>query len=195
MELLQRIQRWYTINCDGDWEYGYPISITTVSNPGWAVTIPLQDTCLRNASLDDFHEERSATNWVGYSIRDGSFQGNGGLENLTEILTYFLDTFLPAHIDPELIYNIRLPVRNYEGKLWLKAEANVISESMMRIASIANQSLPSSFDYDFINEPDFFSSLEVDLSELRTDYEISDLVEPRFLHAGDNTFLVAPAKE
>lgn len=195
MELLQRLQRWYTINCDGDWEYGYPISITTVSNPGWVVTIPLQDTCLQNASLDDFSEQRTTTDWVDYFVRDGSFKGNGGPENLTEILAYFLDTFLPAHINPELTYNIRLPIRDYEGKLWLKAEAAFISESVMRIVSIANQSLPSSYDWDFINEPNFISLVEFRLLDLTTDFKIGDLTEPQFFHAGDNTFLVAPAKK
>ena len=195
MDLLQRIQRWYTINCNGDWEYGRGITISTVSNPGWAVTIPLQDTCLHNASMDSFQDQRTTTNWVSYLIRDGAFEGNGGPENLTEILSYFFDTFLPGHIDQTFTYDIRLSIQGYEGRLWLKAEAIIISESMMRIVSIADSNSILSYDWDFINEPDLPNFFEHIISELITDFKIGDLIEPQFLHAGDNTFLIAPAKK
>lgn len=195
MDLLQRIQRWYTINCDGDWEYGRGVTITTVSNPGWAVTIPLQDTCLQNASIRHALEQRTTTNWVGYSIQDGAFEGNGGPENLTEILSFFLDTFLPEHIDSEFTYDVRLPIRDYDKRLWLKAKAIAISESVMRIASIDNPHLLPSYDWDFINEPILSDVLESNMLELSTDFKIGDLIEPQFLHDGDNMFLVAPAKK
>ena len=95
MELLQRLQRWYTINCNGDWEHSFGVSITTLDNPGWTVKINLRDTCLQNAVLDYRLIKRSTTDWIGYSVKAGEFEGVGGPENLTEILTYFLDTFIP----------------------------------------------------------------------------------------------------
>ncbi|GAB2867563.1 immunity 53 family protein [Hymenobacter ruber] len=201
MDLLQRIQRWYTINCNGDWEHDYGVSIwhgisvQTLDNPGWIVTINLKDTCLDASDMPSVLHERSTTNWIAYKVEKGNFEGVGGPENLTEILTYFLDTFLPEHINTEFTYDVRLPVRDYEGKLWLKAEATVISESAMRIVSIDNPSFPPSYNWDFINEPDLSDVLEANILELGTDYNIGDLIEPSFLHAGDNTFLVAPLKK
>ncbi|MET4073709.1 immunity 53 family protein [Hymenobacter sp. UYCo722] len=201
MDLLQRIQRWYTINCDGDWEHDngvsiwHGISVQTLDNPGWIVSINLKDTCLDASEMPYVLHERSTTNWFGYKVEKGNFEGVGGPENLTEILTYFLDIFLPERINSEITYKIRLPVRDYEGMLWLKAEATVLSESMMRIVSINNPRALPSYDFDFINEPDLSEVLESNISELNTDFNIGDLIAPQFLDAGDNTFLIAPAKK
>src|SRR5690349_3280016 len=107
MELLQRIQRWYTINCNGDWEHSYGVSIwhgisvQTLDNPGWIVSINLADTCIIQTSIPYTIQSRSETDWFGFKVENSKFEGIGGPENLTEILTYFLDTFLPGHINPE----------------------------------------------------------------------------------------------
>ena len=42
--MLERLQRWYLYRCDGDWEHSFGITIETLDNPGWMVTIDLQDT-------------------------------------------------------------------------------------------------------------------------------------------------------
>ena len=198
MDLLQRIQRWYTINCNGDWEHGYPISITTVDNPGWAVTIPLQDTCLQNASMDYILIERTTTNWVGYSVQDGAFEGNGGAENLSEILTYFLDTFLPLHLDHDCTIEIGLPVIGYEGRLWLNAEGKMVSESTLEITAIEDYSVTENYLWsnsetlEAVNQPG-----NIPL-ELKVAFAIGDKVDPIVFQADDNmlrTFLVAPPKK
>ena len=41
--LLNRIQDWYKINCDGDWEHSYGYKIETLDNHGWSVIIDLKD--------------------------------------------------------------------------------------------------------------------------------------------------------
>lgn len=198
MDLLQRIQRWYTINCNGDWEHGYPISITTIDNPGWAVTIPLQDTCLQNATLDYFLNQRTTTDWVGYSVQDGAFEGNGGAENLSEILTYFLDTFLPSNLDTDCIMEIGLPVIGYEGQLWLNAEGILLSESTLKDTSIEDYNVTGNYLWsndetlERLNQPDNA------LLNLKVDFTIGEYVEPTVFQADDNmlrTFLVAPAKK
>ncbi|WP_071885056.1 immunity 53 family protein [Hymenobacter sp. DG25B] len=196
MELLQRIQRWYTINCNGDWEHSYGISITNIDNPGWKVNIDLNETCIKNVSFDYPIIERTPTNWVGYSVKEAVFRGSGGPENLTEILIYFLDTFLPAHIDPDCTIELHLPVRGYENRLWLKAEGKMLSESTIEVCNIADT---NRFSYEWGTDADLnlFSELGNSLSELGTDYLIGDHVEPYVYQAADNilrTFLVAPVK-
>ena len=37
MEILNWIQQWFIDNCDGKWEQGQGIQITTLDNPGWEV--------------------------------------------------------------------------------------------------------------------------------------------------------------
>ena len=39
MDILDWIQDWFKDNCDGHWEHGEVIQITTLDNPGWEVEI------------------------------------------------------------------------------------------------------------------------------------------------------------
>lgn len=196
MDLLQRIQRWYTINCNGDWEHSYGVSITNVDNPGWWVTIDLQETSLEKAVLPmQGIQQRSPTNWVFWHVENYKFIGSGGPENLTEILTYFLDVFLPANIDPEYLFDIHLPIHGYENRLWLKAEAKMLSESTMEIVSIADASQTDFYEWGLDNDLDLFNELGDTGLELQTYYTLADKVEPLVFQSADNilrTFLVAP---
>ena len=38
------LQQWYYGHCNGDWEHGSGIHIDTLDNPGWSITINLEDT-------------------------------------------------------------------------------------------------------------------------------------------------------
>ncbi|MCI1186110.1 immunity 53 family protein [Hymenobacter sp. DH14] len=198
MDLLQRIQRWYTINCNGDWEHEYSVSITTIDNPGWVVKIDLQYTCLQNASLDYALIQRTTTDWVGYSVKDGAFEGMGGAGNLSEILTYFLDTFLPSHLDADCTIEIGLPVIGYEGKLWLNAEGKMVSESTLEITAIEDYDVTGNYLWsnnetlEAVNQPGNIPK------ELKVDFAVGERVEPTVFQADDNmlrTFLVSPAKK
>lgn len=203
MDLLQRIQRWYTINCNGDWEHDYGvsiwhgISIQTLDNPGWIVTIDLEDTCLINVNSPYILHDRSTTNWIGYKVENKKFEGVGGPENLSEILTYFLDSFIPEHIDPECFLDILLPVHNYENQLWLKAEAKMISESTVEIVSINDSHLSSSYEWNTNIDLDLLVELESKSTILHTDFTVGNIVEPYVFQSGDNqlrTLLAAPTK-
>jgi hypothetical protein len=37
MSCIERIQKWYLEQCNGDWEHSYGIEITTMDNPGWYI--------------------------------------------------------------------------------------------------------------------------------------------------------------
>jgi hypothetical protein len=39
MGLIEQIQGWYAAQCNGDWEHRYGVSIDTLDNPGWSVTL------------------------------------------------------------------------------------------------------------------------------------------------------------
>jgi hypothetical protein len=195
MELLQRIQRWYTINCNGDWEHDYPTTITTLDNPGWSVTIILKGTCLKSDPAPYILNQRSTTDWFGFSIKDNKFEGVGGPENLTEILAYFLDIYLPEHIDPECTLDLHLPVIGYEDKLWLKAEAQMLSESTLQIVSIADSTEPASYEWANNEALGLINQLDSRVAQLRTSFLLGDTVAPVVYQEADNmlrTFLVAP---
>ncbi|WP_400191798.1 immunity 53 family protein [Hymenobacter sp. B81] len=199
MDLLQRIQRWYTINCNGDWEHSYKVSITNVDNPGWWVEIDLQETCLEKAVLEMAPvQQRTSTDWVLWYIKDQQFIGSGGPGNLSEILSFFLDTLLPQQADPECCYEVFLPVQGHERRLWLQAEARVISESVLEIVQIADSTVPNSYnvlaseDYSLVSQP-----VSGNLANLTTSFAIGDRIEPYVEQAPDNMlicFLAAPPK-
>jgi hypothetical protein len=86
---LTWLQRWYAAHCDGDWEHGEGISISTLDNPGWTVVINVADTELDHIEVDKVRVELSDTDWLIYEIRDGKFIGRGGAQNLTEVLRAF----------------------------------------------------------------------------------------------------------
>jgi len=54
MGLIEQIQAWYAAQCNGDWEHQYGISIDTLDNPGWCVTIDLTRTSLENVVFQPY---------------------------------------------------------------------------------------------------------------------------------------------
>lgn len=89
MDTLKWIQSWYLENCDGDWEHCHGINISTLDNPGWMVDIDLTDTGLEDKKIEIVDIDRSESNWVYCNVSDDTFHGNGGPNNLEEILMIF----------------------------------------------------------------------------------------------------------
>src|SRR4030095_11402014 len=48
---LAELERWYRARCNGDWEHSFGITICTLDNPGWSVSIQLTDTVLAQAAF------------------------------------------------------------------------------------------------------------------------------------------------
>lgn len=88
---LKRLQAWYELQCDGDWEHEYGIKIGNLDNPGWEIEIDLAGTSLEQKPLEAAQEERDDNNWVAYRIEEARFRGFGGPKNLEELLNIFLD--------------------------------------------------------------------------------------------------------
>ena len=57
---LTWLQAWYATQCDGDWEHDYGVSIQTLDNPGWHLSVDLTETALAKAQFDPIRIERSA---------------------------------------------------------------------------------------------------------------------------------------
>lgn len=90
-DTLARIQTWYLNQCDGDWEHGYGLQISTLDNPGWRVKITLECTPLRSKTFEPVTRGMDTDQWIHCEVKKGEFQGNGGPEMLGEILKVFLD--------------------------------------------------------------------------------------------------------
>ena len=91
METLQQLQAWYHSQCNLDWEHTYGITIGTLDNPGWLVTVDLSETERDGAAFEPFvRGDSEGTDWVHCKVENKQFQGAGGALNLEEILQVFL---------------------------------------------------------------------------------------------------------
>jgi hypothetical protein len=88
---MLRLQQWYRNECNGDWEHSFGISIETLDNPGWLISIDLEETAWAGTVIPLARFERSDTDWMQYEFTDTTFTGCGGVGNLAEIVEAFLE--------------------------------------------------------------------------------------------------------
>lgn len=92
-DILTQLQTWFEKQCDGEWEHQNGMLIETLDNPGWKVEIDLNSsTGDEIITIEDW--ERDENNWVNIQLRDGKYIGNGGPQNLNEILFIFISRFI-----------------------------------------------------------------------------------------------------
>jgi Immunity protein 53 len=88
---IESLQDWYLSNCNGVWEHQYGVAINTIDNPGWSVSIDLEDTNLEHISFEAKNIERNSQDWIVCRISESKFEGFGGVNNLIEIIQIFTD--------------------------------------------------------------------------------------------------------
>ena len=92
VDLLSKIQNWYTEMCNDDWEHTYGMFISNIDNPGWSFKVELKDTYLFGVPFEKLHIQReNENNWVTCNVNEGDFQGYGGPGNLEELFAIFLE--------------------------------------------------------------------------------------------------------
>lgn len=84
------MQAWYRSRCDGNWEHGYGIKISTLGNPGWLVSIDLNETPWAERPFSPVERMGHETEWIQCRMQDGRFEGSGGPLMLEEIVRTFL---------------------------------------------------------------------------------------------------------
>ena len=89
-DVLDRFERWYLSQCNGDWEHSEGVKIGTLDNPGWRVRISLADTELQSQRFDRIEIERSDDNWIHAWVEDDAWHAAAGPLNLAEALRAFL---------------------------------------------------------------------------------------------------------
>lgn len=92
MEELNRLQQWYKLHCDGDWEHVYGIRIETMDNPGWKLSVDLTDTLLEEAAFTPIERGdcEGCGSWICCRKEGDCFVGMGGSQDLTELIDIFL---------------------------------------------------------------------------------------------------------
>jgi hypothetical protein len=107
VQMIGQLEAWYLRQCDGDWEHSFGISIETMDNPGWSVTIDLDETsaeglALEERSPDDRGSEQDDSarfGWYEIWIEEGRrFRAHCAPDRLEFVITRFLH--LVSSVEP-----------------------------------------------------------------------------------------------
>ena len=93
MSTLKRLQDWYRIHCNNDWEHDERIKIINLDNPGWRVEIDISSTILEGKKYipqKSGNPEQRENDWIDCSINDNIFVGIGSYNMLEKIISEFL---------------------------------------------------------------------------------------------------------
>lgn len=91
MRPMEFLQAWYHGQCNGRWERTRGITIESLDNPGWVVTIDLEGTSLAGRALATIQRETSPHDWLVCEVSHNQFRGQGDPQKLIPILQVFQD--------------------------------------------------------------------------------------------------------
>ncbi len=92
MTVYDELQKWYLKQCDGHWEHRYGVTIQSLDNPGWLITVDLVDTPLQEIPFGDLMEEADdRQNWLDCRRKGNKFLGACGPLQLSRVVRIFLD--------------------------------------------------------------------------------------------------------
>lgn len=86
---LSWLQAWYASQCNGDWEHSYGVTIETLDNPGWRLTVDLADTALTGRGFVRKELHRSEHDWLTAWVDEDRFEAACGPLNLGEAIHEF----------------------------------------------------------------------------------------------------------
>jgi hypothetical protein len=89
ISMIDWLSDWFKLECNGDWEHENGISISTVDNPGWSITIDLRDTSLENEEIVSDLVEINENDWFFFEVKNKKFRGGGDLSKLNFLISKF----------------------------------------------------------------------------------------------------------
>jgi hypothetical protein len=88
---LGRLSLWYATQCDGDWEHDSGVTIETLDNPGWRITIRLNGTVLENEPFDAYEDQFShSEEWLRCWRENLTFHAACAPKRLEDAILIFL---------------------------------------------------------------------------------------------------------
>ena len=184
--LLTRLQNWYLINCDGDWEHSYGISINTLDNPGWTIKIDLSDTCLQ-----DLHYDKQIDNgifdWLFIKVADKILTASGDPTKLTNILIIFLDEIIPNYADQNFEYEVYVQLIGGPTKIWRPVKAKMVSEDTLQITRLPD------LNYKEVRTLTFedLTFDEQEISFYKTNIQVGDKIKVELIETFNGVTLIA----
>jgi hypothetical protein len=94
---LQKLSAWFASNCDGDWEHGSGVRITTLDNPGWCLEVDLSGTPLEDRPFTLVEDGKDHDKgWLRCWTEKSTFHAACGPLRLEDALGVFLDWAEPG---------------------------------------------------------------------------------------------------
>jgi hypothetical protein len=87
------LELWYARQCNGEWEHGPGVQISTIDNPGWSASISLHETPKQDAALARVSMDRTRNDWIHYWAENHKFEIRCGPLNLSEAIQIFVQWF------------------------------------------------------------------------------------------------------
>lgn len=87
--MLEWLEQWYESQCDNNWEHAFGIKIETIDNPGWEISIDLEDTEVDSSPMEWMLIGDFENRWLGFKIEDNKFEGSCDPKNLGTLISVF----------------------------------------------------------------------------------------------------------
>ena len=91
---LEWLQKWYSYNCDGEWEHAEGVEISTLDNPGWKFSASLKGTTLEDKDYPVMSIDNGNDDWLVLQKKDCEFVGCGDAGKLNQIIQFFKEWVL-----------------------------------------------------------------------------------------------------
>jgi len=88
MDELIWLMEWYNSRCNSGWEHQFGIHLTTIDNPGWHLTVNLEETALESCPFERV-EQIGETSWWQCWTQDKEFLAACGPRDLPAVLGVF----------------------------------------------------------------------------------------------------------
>jgi hypothetical protein len=92
MSEIQWLMKWYATQCNGEWEHQFGVKIETLDNPGWSITIDLEETALESreyARVD--HDMGDKVSWWTCRIEENQWRAACAPGDLATVVGLFRD--------------------------------------------------------------------------------------------------------
>ena len=191
-EIIERIQDWYKINCNGDWEHSYGYKIETLDNPGWAIKIDLAETALENLEFQrEFKNSNNDNDWFQMHTENKVLNIYCGPENLKSTFEIFFDELIPNYSNENMEYEIYLPIDGYEIEIWTPAKSKLVSERSVQIAAIEK------VEYKKIKVRDIekLNFIPTEIERSKINFSVGDIIEVELEQVFDGIILTTRNKK
>ncbi len=191
-ETIERIQDWYKINCNGDWEHSYGYKIETLDNPGWAIKIDLAETALENLEFQrEYQNPKNDNDWFQIRTENKILNIYCGPENMKSTFEIFFDELIPKHSDDNFEYEIYLPVDGCEIDVWTPAKSKIVNERSVQITEIAK------IEYKKIKvrEVERINFTQTEIEKSKPNYSVGDILEVKIEQVFDGIILTPKNKK